>query len=146
MEELSLTKLNLFNEINNNIQLKDLIPGQKGLNITVILLELKKVLKLKNDQQIYQYLIADNTASVLCNFFDEVGRGLEIGDIIYISNAYSSLHKREMSLYSPRLNHGTIIKLDEFFYTFKEYPNMSDLLWDKVGDQYVLDQKITIKM
>lgn len=135
----TLTKVNLFKDIKPNSFIKDLSPGKKLINIIFIILERKKIYKLKNEQNIYPFLVADTTGSVVCNFYDELGQSMKEGDIVYVHSAYASIYKNSLCLYTPKLDHGTIIKLDEFFFNFKEEPNHSNYTWIKSGDSYIID-------
>lgn len=136
-----LTKLNFFNDFKTNSEVKDLVPGKKGVNIIFIVIENIKVLKLKNNQKIYTFLISDKTGSIFCNFYDEIGQCINVGDVIYVSKAYATLHKTECVLYSPKLEHGTILKIDEFCYDFIEKPNFSEVKWVKKGEIFeIMDE------
>ena len=136
MEVESLTKLNMFKDFKVNSTISCLLPGKKNLNLIFIVLERKKIIKIKSDQQIYVYLVADKSGSILANFFDEIGELIKEGDILYVSSAYCSLHKGQLLLYSPKLNHGTILKIDEYSLAFTETPFLSEDYWEKVGEEF----------
>ncbi len=130
----NLNKFNLFKDIKPNTKIKEITPGKKQINIIVIILEKLKVFNLKNEQKIFSFLVADQTGSIICNFYDEVGCMISIGDIIYIQSSYASLFKNSLILYTPKFENGIIVKIDEFYMAFIENPNMSNLLWKKIDD------------
>ena len=136
---LQLSKVNMFKDIKTNCEIKDIAPGKKLINIVFIVLEKKKVFKLKNEQQIYSFLVSDKTGSIICNFYDDVGSKIKEGDVIFIHSAYGSIFKNNLALYSPKLEHGNIVKIDDFFFNFSEKPNLSEVQWTKVNDSYEID-------
>lgn len=139
----NLNKFNLFKDIKPNTKIKEITPGKKQINIIVIILEKLKVFNLKNEQKIFSFLVADQTGSIICNFYDEVGCMISIGDIIYIQSAYASLFKNSLILYTPKFENGIIVKIDEFYMAFIENPNMSNLLWKKIDDNtFEIDKEV----
>ncbi len=134
-----LTKINTFKDIKPNTEIKDITPGKKLINIIVIVIEKIKTFKLKNEQQIYSFLVADQTGSIQCNFYDDIGQSIKEGDVIYIHSGYGSILKNFLALYTPKLDHGNIVKINEFFFLFNEKPNFSDVCWKKVNETYEID-------
>ena len=141
----------IFNEFKINKYIKDLKPGDKNLDMKFILIDKRQKTKTKNDSVIQQYLVADETGSVLCNFFDDFGNFINDGDICLIKNGYASLFKNNLILYASnisiiiaRTGTGQVVKIDEFFFNFSEQPNMSLVPWkrakdDKGNESYVRD-------
>lgn len=131
-----------------NKRVCDLKPGDKNIEIKVILITQISRNKLKSDTKITQFLVADNTGSILCNFFDETGDLLNEGDIIFLKGAYASIFKGKLILYASKLGSGQVIKVGEFFMTFSETPNLSSLMWKKERDEktgldvFVVDNSI----
>ena len=68
-------------------------PGQKNLEISFIILDKQTETITKNNQKIFTFWIADETASIFLNLFNETGEALEIGDVVYLNGAYASLFK-----------------------------------------------------
>ena len=48
------------------------------------------------------------------------------GDILFITGAYSSVFDNRIVLYQPKIGHGTVTKIGEFFLIFSLKPNISD--------------------
>jgi len=48
-------------------------PGDKNIELRVIVLELLETYEKKTKEKLFQYLLADGTGSVIGNFFGEVG-------------------------------------------------------------------------
>ncbi len=125
------------NDINyiTNKRIIDIKPGDKNLDIQLILLGLTHRGKLKNESKLTQFLVADNSGSILCNFFDDVGDLLDEGDIIYLKCCYASMFKEKMILYCGRPGYGQVVKLGSFFMTHSDFPNMSEIAWRKYIDE-----------
>ncbi len=114
----------------SNKKIADIKPGDKNIDIKIILLQFISKNKLKNDQKITQYLVADNSGSIFCNFFDDVGDFLNEGDILFLKTAYATKFKNTLILYTSKPGMGKVYKLGEFFMTFNENPNMSMKVFD----------------
>ena len=118
-------------EIKPNKKIKDIKKGDKNINIIVILIEYLSKTSVKNGKYITHYLIADETGSIQCNFFDEIGDKIQEGDILYITGAYASLFKHHLVLYNAKPGFGQVGKIDEFFMSFSKTPNLSEKLYDE---------------
>ncbi len=118
-----------------NKRIADIKPGDKNLDIQVILLSLVSRNKLKNESKLSQFLIADNSGSILCNFFDEAGELINEGDIVYLKSCYASIFKSKLVLYCARPGYGQVVKTGYFFMTFSEQPNMSEFMWMREKDE-----------
>jgi hypothetical protein len=94
----------ILNEFKINKFIKDLKPGDKNLDMKFILIDKRQKTKTKNDSLIQQYLVADETGSVLCNFFDDFGNFVSDGDICLIKNGYASLFKNNLILYASNVS------------------------------------------
>jgi hypothetical protein len=119
----------------SNKRITDVKPGDKNLDIKVILLNLVIKNKLKNESKLAQFLVADNSGSILCNFFDDVGDSITEGDVIYLKSCYASIFKNKMILYCGRPGYGQVVKLGYFFMTFSDLPNMSEINWRREKDE-----------
>jgi hypothetical protein len=117
-----------------NKRICDIKPFDKNLDMQVILISLVSKNKLKNESKITQFLVGDNSGSILCNFFDETGDKLNEGDIIFLKGSYASIFKNKLILYTGKPGFGQVIKIGEFFMTFSELPNLSNILWRKDKD------------
>ena len=113
-------------EIKTNKKVKDINDGDKNINIQVILIKLLDKHNIKNGGCITTFLVADETGSINCNFFDNVSKFIKEGDILYITGAYSSLYDNHIVLYQPKINYGFVIKINEFFFQFASKPNISE--------------------
>ena len=88
------------------------------MEVKFIILEQKAEVKLKNDDTLTQFLVADETASIRCNFFGDIGKDIKPGDIIYMNAAYASPYKGMLILYQGRK--GKVHRVGEYFYKFDE--------------------------
>jgi hypothetical protein len=92
----------ILSDFKPNKFIKDLKPGDKNLDMKFILIEKKHKTKTKNESTIQQYLVADETGCVLCNFFDDFGNFINEGDICLIRNGYASVFKNNLILYASK--------------------------------------------
>jgi hypothetical protein len=114
-------------------------PNDKTIEVRVILLEKLTNIELKNGDKITQFLVADNTGCIKCNFFGEQGNQLTAGDILFLGNIYASLYKEQiLTLYTGRKS--PVRKIGAFYFHFSEELNMSDTVWERIGGLY---QRVT---
>jgi len=127
---------NTSNEYNltTNKRVAEIKPGDKNLDIRIMILAQISKNTLKNEQKIRQFLVADSSGSIYCNFFDEVGENMNEGDVIFLKNAYASVFKNNLILYANKPGYGQVVKLGEYFMTFNEIPNLSLASWRKEVD------------
>lgn len=118
-----------------NKRIIELKPGDKNLDLCFILVQLKSRNKLKNDLKITQFLVADESGSILCNFFDDVGLKLQEGDIIFLKGCYASVFKGHLILYASRPGYGQVIKMGEFFMIYNDSINLSERNWLEIEDE-----------
>jgi hypothetical protein len=112
-------------------------PNDKGIELRVILLEKLVNIEIKSGDIISQFLVADYSGSIKCNFYGESGTKLKAGDIIYLAGAYSALFKdTTLTLYSGRKSR--MLKIGEFFMDFSETPNMSEMVWERDPENFSL--------
>ena len=100
--------------------------GDKDIKIIVILIKHLENCRLKNGKNISKYLAGDETGSVECCFFEEVSENIKDGDVLYLTGAYCSLHKKHIVLYQARQGYGYVYKINEFFFPFSLKPNISE--------------------
>lgn len=135
---------NYENKLVPNKKISDLRPGDKNVDVKIILVNRGTQRKLKSDVKITQFQVSDQSGSILCNFFDETGSGLSEGDILFLKTAYASIFKNQMILYTSKPGYGQVIKLGEFFMTFSDTPNMSLIPWKKERDDKTGQEKFVI--
>lgn len=110
-------------------------PNDKCIEVRVILLEKLTNIELKNGDKLTQFLVADNTGCIKCNFFGEQGHQLQAGDIVFLGNIYASLYKElTLTLYTGRKS--LVRKIGAFYFHFSEDLNMSETTWERVGNLY----------
>lgn len=137
-----------MNEYVTNKKVANMIPGDKNIDICLILINLNSRNKIQ-DTTITQFIGADDSGSLWVNIYGEPGMQLKEGDIIFLKGAYTSLFKDNMILYAAKPGYGKLFKIGEFFMLFKEMPNMSLYAWkkersEKTGlDVYIIDNNIT---
>ena len=69
-------------------------------------------------------MVADETASILMNFYNEFGGMVQEGDIIYASGLYASHYKDMLLLYQG--SQSIIRRIDHNFMRFNVSKNMSE--------------------
>lgn len=115
----------------NTLLCRDTPPSHKIVNLTkkeqnveliFIVLSKQPAIKTKKDI-IVQCLIADETASIFINFFNETGLTVEEGDILYASGVYLSIYKDMLLLYQGSMS--IIRRLGKHFFRFNMDRNMS---------------------
>ena len=114
------------NNLKPNKNIIEIKNGDKNIDLQVILVKILKVNNLKNGNKITTYQVADESGSIHCNFFDNVSDFIKEGDILFITGAYSSLFEDHIVLYQPKIGHGHVTKIGEFFFTFSLKPNISE--------------------
>lgn len=80
-------------------------------------------IKTKKDT-IVQCLIADQTASIFMNFYNETGLLIKEGDIMYASGIYASHYREMLLLYQGNLS--IIRRIGRNFMNFNVKKNMSE--------------------
>ena len=115
----------------------NLKPQDRNLELKVILLEKTTSHETKSRQQLTQFLVADNTGSIHCNFFGELGLKFKSGDIVYMEGAYASLYQGNMVLYTGKK--ASIYRIGKFFMSFKELPRMSDKKYEMKDAESVVE-------
>lgn len=109
---------------------RSVTPNDKNIELRVILLERVNTIELKTGELIYQFLVADASGSIKCNFFGNFGKDLRSSDIVFLSGVYATLYKEStLTLYTGKRS--KVYKIGEFFYQFVEEPKMSESLWEK---------------
>lgn len=71
----------------------------KSLELKFIILDKLGTQTLKNNSVIHKFLVADETACIFANFFDQQGEDLKLGDIMYLNGGYASLFNGQLILY-----------------------------------------------
>jgi len=113
-------------EIKTNKKVGEIKNGDKNIDIQVILIKCLGKHDLKNGGTITTFLVADDTGSISCNFFDNVSNYIKEGDVLFITGAYSSLYNNHIVLYQPKIGYGLVTKINEFFFSFSLKPNISE--------------------
>lgn len=68
--------ISLYNELWNKPTshvISNITPNDKNIEVRVILLDKLTKIELKNGDTLTQYLIADGTGCIKCNFYGEIG-------------------------------------------------------------------------
>jgi hypothetical protein len=105
-------------------------PNDKNIEIRLILIEKLGSINLKSGDIIHQFLAADHTGSIKCNFFGDHGQSLKISDIVFMSGIYATLYKElTLTLYTGKRS--KVFKIGEFFMPFIEEPKMSETSWER---------------
>lgn len=110
------------------VQIRDLRPGMKSLNVIFIVLDIGKPTRTKDGHDVRSCKVSDKSGSVNVSVWDEAGCLLQTGDICKLTKGYSSLWKGCLTLYTGK--NGEITKIGEFTMLFCELPNMSEVNQD----------------
>lgn len=129
----TLTRMkNIFSKENNAsdkmTDIGNLRPFMKNLSLQCIVIQSGDDIKFTKDgHEIYSFVVADNTGAIELLLWDEIGRCINVGDILRFSLAYVTLYKDMLRLYVSKF--GTVKKVSEFNMIFSETPNMSMIKW-----------------
>ena len=105
-------------------------PNEKNMELRVILLDRLDSIEIKTGEKITQFLAADHTGSVRCNFFGLPGSQLQPGDIVYLASCYAHYYKEStLTLYAGKK--GQFWKVGEFFMLYCDQPCISDSKWER---------------
>ncbi|KAI8809293.1 hypothetical protein BJ742DRAFT_805751 [Cladochytrium replicatum] len=124
--------------------LRDVRPGVNGLAVNVIILDKRAECQTtKQGVEVWTVWAADETGSISCAVYGEVGGRLRPGDIIRATGVKAVLHKDTLSLSisaeGPRDRDGIprkdtnhkIRKVGEDTLVFSEAPNYSHAHWER---------------
>ncbi|XP_046391161.1 SOSS complex subunit B homolog [Ischnura elegans] len=106
------------------VQIKDIRPGLKNINVVFIILEIGHPTVTKENREVRTCKVADPTACINVSLWDEPGQLLVPGDIVRLTKGYSAIWRNCLTLYSGK--NGDIQKMGEFCMVFTEQPNMSE--------------------
>nr|CAD7462635.1 unnamed protein product [Timema tahoe] len=106
------------------IQIKDIRPGLKNINVTFIVLEVGHPTVTKENREVRTFKVADPTACINVSIWDEPGQLLVPGDIVRLTKGYASVWRSCLTLYSGKT--GDIQKIGEFCMVFNETVNISE--------------------
>jgi len=108
----------------NNIQIKDLRPGLKNVNVVFIVLEVGPLTYTKENREVRSFKVADATACINTTVWDEAGQYLMPGDIVRLTKGYLNIWRNCLTLYTSKA--GDIQKIGEFCMIFNEQHNVSE--------------------
>lgn len=106
------------------VQIKDIRPGQKNINVVFIVLEVGHPTITKENREVRTFKVADSTACMNVSIWDEPGQLLVPGDIVKLTKGYASVWRQCLTLYSGK--NGDIQKIGEFCMVINEQLNMSE--------------------
>lgn len=106
------------------MQIKDMRPGQKNINVTFIVLEVSHPTLTKENREVRTFKVADPTGCINASIWDEAGQLLVPGDIVRLTKGYVSVWRNCLTLYTSK--GGDLQKINEFCMVFNEQLNMSD--------------------
>lgn len=106
------------------VQIKDMRPGQKNINVTFIVLEVSHPTLTKENREVRTFKVADPTACINASIWDEAGQLLVPGDIVRLTKGYVSIWRNCLTLYTSK--GGDLQKINEFCMVFNEQLNMSE--------------------
>ncbi len=107
------------------IQIKDLKPNLKNLNLQVIVLDISKPTQTKDGHEVRTVRVADRSGSVNFSVWNECGSIIREGDVLRLQNCFTQIWKQQLQL--KLSSKGSIVKYSEFMLLFSELPDMSIL-------------------
>lgn len=120
--------LGLFIESANMVSLKEIVPAARNnINVQFIVLE-KGRITFEGQNKTCLGLVADETASVHFQLWNEECDAFQPGDIVRLTNGIFS-YNRTNHLVLRAGKRGKVEKVGEFTMVFAESPNMSEILW-----------------
>jgi len=105
-------------------QIRDLVPGMKGLRLVFIVLDVGRPNMTKENHEVRSCKVADRSGCINISLWDEPGQLLMPGDIVQLTKGYVSVFKSCLTLYVGK--GGDLQKVSEFCMQFIEAPNMSE--------------------
>lgn len=109
------------------LSLKEIVPSaQNNINTQFIVLDKGRIQGSQN--KICLALVADETASVHFQLWNEECDVFQPGDILRLSNGIFS-YDRSKNMVLRAGHRGKVEKTGEFTMVFVESPNMSEILW-----------------
>ncbi|KAL8148996.1 uncharacterized protein LOC141706329 [Apium graveolens] len=110
------------------VSLKDIVPAaQNNINTQFILLDKGRITS-ESQHKACIALVADETAAVHFQFWEEECEAFEPGDIIRLTNGIFS-YNRNNTFVLRAGKRGKAEKVGEFTMAFVETPNMSEIRW-----------------
>ncbi|CAH0546769.1 unnamed protein product [Brassicogethes aeneus] len=109
---------------NNYVQIKDMRPGLKNINVVFIVLEVSHPTLTKENREVRTFKVADSSGSINASVWDEPGQLLIPGDIVKLTKGYVSVWRNCLTLYTSK--GGDLQKMGEFCMVFNEQLNMSE--------------------
>lgn len=110
------------------VSLKEIVPAARNnINMQFIVLEKGRITS-EGQNKTCLGLVADETASVHFQLWNEECDAFQPGDIVRLSNGIFS-YNRTNHLVLRAGKRGKIEKVGEFTMVFAESPNMSEILW-----------------
>ncbi|XP_027190243.1 uncharacterized protein [Cicer arietinum] len=109
------------------VALKDIVPAaQNNIDTKFIVLE-KGRTTLEGQNKMCLALVADETAAVHFQLWQDECDYFESGDIIYLTNGIFSYQRGNLILRAGK--RGKLEKIGEFTMSYVETPNMSEIRW-----------------
>ncbi|KAK1558269.1 hypothetical protein Q3G72_000530 [Acer saccharum] len=111
------------------VYLKDISPAaENNINTQFIVLDKMQPVPPKEGQsQTCLALVADETAAVHFQLWEDECEAFEAGDIVQLTNGIFSNNRNNLVLRAGK--RGRIEKVGEFTMAFVETPNMSEIRW-----------------
>lgn len=110
--------------MDNYVQIKDMRPGLKNINVVFIVLEVGHPTITKENREVRTFKVADQSACINASIWDEAGHLLVPGDIVRLTKGYLLLWRNCLTLYTSK--GGDLQKIGEFCMVFNEQLNMSE--------------------
>lgn len=107
-----------------DVQIKDIRPGLKNLNVVFIILEVGLPTITKENREVRSFRVADASACINLSVWDEPGQHLVPGDIVKLTRGYAAFFRDNLTLYTGKT--GDLQKIGEFCMVFNEQLNMSE--------------------
>nr|CAH7750598.1 unnamed protein product [Callosobruchus chinensis] len=110
--------------MDNYMQIKDMRPGLKNINVVFIVLEVGPPTLTKENREVRTFKVADQSGCINASIWDEAGQLLIPGDIVKLTKGYVSVWRNCLTLYTSK--GGDLQKIGEFCMVFNEQHNMSE--------------------
>jgi ssDNA-binding replication factor A large subunit len=136
---LSFLKIsNMAMNVNHVItSIRDIRPGQRGYNITCLVIDTKRENAVsKSNQPLYSIWVGDHSGSIIVTLWGDEWIYLRPGDMLKITDAIANMRMKRLQLTIERSGKvrrfGEYLNLIRDLLVFSPTPNMSHVTWQAV--------------
>lgn len=115
----------------------ELAPFAKNLSCRFIILEeVDQPKEAREGGIIYTFRVADESAAVVVNFWNEQGGDVQPGDVILMTGAFVTFYRQHLRL-STKL--GSVVRIGKFAFNYDDSVDMSCAVYRRRMDPSVVE-------